>query len=591
MNGFTERIVKDCFIVKYDLEKEKKTIIQRIYDYECYIKGLEQCINYNNTMSDFVIRAKISLDNKQQILYKISEEHHRMRGSYRCPAEMTHGGQDMSHWDTYRERVMNDYKEKALNEIRVEWIRLLKNCKTILTDHDYDMFEEFKKVYPSMANYFNLKASDITWDIAGEYGNNMKNFIDCVTKCLLSQEALNKRNVKIRKQKEIMTISIEERRTLLYKKEYECMKILNELDKNKLKSPELYVEYKKITELKDGVERIFGKHPDLDNNPFIDYFTEYRKKYINGLIELVNNPTPVNNEVKSTVTSGDADADALFKQGEAYSLGEGVVEDLSEAIRFYRLAAEKGHVGANLQLGNMYDWGVPRAAQDYVEAARFYRIAAEQGNIYAQFILGNMFREGKGVAKDESQAQHFYRLAAAQGHVTARKSLSKTPCQTQGLAQDRAKDSQIRPDTLKNTQEVFQPSQVEDTSINNIVMTVVEIKENKTNKEEVCDKSIQKIEKTQKKVSRKEKDIIRVLNIFTNENIKKKYFDSGLHKVVLNTPLYEPINEYSKNLNGFWEKHTLGVYLNSLYNKELSEFCLDNKKYYEFMSKSTLIPL
>ena len=590
MNGFTERIGKDPF-AKYDLEKEKKTIIQRIYDYECYIKGLEQCINYNNTMSDFVIRAKISLDNKQQILYKISEEHHRMRGSYRCPAEMTHGGQDMSYWDTYRERVMNDYKEKALNEIRVEWIRLLKNCKTILTDHDYDMFEEFKKVYPNVANYFNLKASDITWDIAGEYGNNMKNFIDCVTKCLLSQEALNKRNVKIRKQKEIMTISIEERRTLLYKKEYECMKILNELDKNKLKSPELYVEYKKITELKDGVERIFGKHPDLDNNPFIDYFTEYRKKYINGLIELVNNPTPVNNEVKSTVTSGDADADALFKQGEAYSLGEGVVEDLSEAIRFYRLAAEKGHVGANLQLGNMYDWGVPRAAQEYVEAARFYRIAAEQGNIYAQFILGNMFREGKGVAKDESQAQHFYRLAAAQGHVTARNLLSKTPCQTQGLAQDRLKDSQIRPDPLKNTQKIFQPSQVEDTSINNIVMTVVEMKENKTNKEEVCDKSIQKIEKPQKKVSRKEKDIIRVLNIFTNENIKKKYFDSGLHKIVLNTPLYEPINEYSKNLNGFREKHTLGVYLYSLYNKELSEFCLDNKKYYEFMSKSTLIPL
>ena len=85
-----------------------------------------------------------------------------MRGSYRRPAEMTHGGQDMSYWVTYRERVMNDYKEKALNEIRVEWIRLLKNCKTILTDYDYDMFEEFKKVYPNMANYFNLKANDIT---------------------------------------------------------------------------------------------------------------------------------------------------------------------------------------------------------------------------------------------------------------------------------------------------------------------------------------------------------------------------------------------------------------------------------------------
>ena len=167
MSGFTERTVKD-FVAKNDLEEEKKTIIQRIYDYECYIKGLEQCINYNNTMSDFVIRARISLDNKKQILYKISEEHHRMCGSYRCPAEMTHGGQDMSHWTKYREDLFNDYKQKALNEIRVEWIRLLKNCKTLLTD--YDMFEEFKKVYPNMANYFDFKENDITWNIAGEYG-------------------------------------------------------------------------------------------------------------------------------------------------------------------------------------------------------------------------------------------------------------------------------------------------------------------------------------------------------------------------------------------------------------------------------------
>ena len=467
MNGFTERIVKDCFIAKYDLEEEKKTIIQRIYDYECYIKGLEQCINYNNTMSDFVIRAKISLDNKKQILYKISEEHHRMCGSYRCPAEMTHGGQDMSHWTKYREDLFNDYKQKALNEIRVEWIRLLKNCKTLLTDHDYDMFEEFKKVYPNMANYFDFKANDITWNIAGEYGNNMKNFIDCVTKCLLSQEALNKRNVKIRKQKENRFISNEERRTLLYKKEYECIKILNELDKNKLKSSELYVEYKKITELKDGVDRIFGKHPDLDNNPFIEYFTEYRKKYINGLIELVNNPTPVTNEAPSFVTQ--------VKPNEPNKPSEEVKYDISDFNKVKENLVEK------------------------------YFVKKQQ-----------------------------------------------------------------------------------DTTENNIVMTVVEIKENNTNTAQVCDKPIQK---TQKKVSRKEKDIIRVLNIFTNGNIKKKYFDSGLDKVVLNTPLYEPINEYTKNVNGFWEKHTLGVYLNSLYNKELSEFCLDDKKYYEFMCKSTLVPL
>ena len=116
-------------------------------------------------------------------------------------------------------------------------------------------------------------------------------------------------------------------------------------------------------------------------------------------------------------------------------------------------------------------------------------------------------------------------------------------------------------------------------------MTVVEIKENNTNRVDVCDMLVKK---PTKKGLRKEKDIIRVLNIFTNQNMKKKYFDSGIYKVVLNTPLYDAINEYNKKCISSYK---LGEYLDFLYKKEISEFCLDDKKYYEFMSKSTLIPL
>jgi hypothetical protein len=81
-------------------------------------------------------------------------------------------------------------------------------------------------------------------------------------------------------------ISNEERRTLLYKKEFECEKLFSEIVKNKLKNPEIYVEYKKITELKDSILRVFGKDPYylLDNNPFVSYFTENKKKYIKGLL-------------------------------------------------------------------------------------------------------------------------------------------------------------------------------------------------------------------------------------------------------------------------------------------------------------------
>ena len=433
MSGFTKRPGIQ------GIEKSETDFMKmRIYDPECYIKCIKLGVSCYNTMNDFVILSMISVDNKQKILYKISEEYHRMCGSYRCPAEVTCSGQDMSYWVKYREDLFNDYKQVALNGIRIEWIRLITNCKTILTDYNYDMFEEFKKVYPNMANYFNLKANDITWDIAGEYGNNMGTFIDCIIKCVLSQEALNKKNEKSRKYKE-------EQQLLLYKKEFECMKLFDEIDKNKLKSCELYVEYKKITEMKDKGIRLqntpgipFRNDYEGCNIYFINYFTDDKKKYINGLIELVNNPTPVNNEGRSNAT---------------------------------------------------------------------------------QVI---------------SQVQ-----------------LNKE----------------------------------QDTSKNNIVMTVVEIKENNTNRVEVCDTSVKK---PTKKALRKEKDIIRVLNIFTNQNMKKKYFDSGIYKVVLNTPLYDAINEYNKKCISSYK---LGEYLDFLYKKEISEFCLDDKKYYEFMSKSTLIPL
>ena len=66
-----------------------------------------------------------------------------------------------------------------------------------------------------------------------------------------------------------------------------------------------------------------------------------------------------------------------------YANGEGVPQDDAEAVRWYRLAAEQGNAGAQLNLGAMYSngEGVP---QDDAEAVRWYRLAAEQGNAGAQ---------------------------------------------------------------------------------------------------------------------------------------------------------------------------------------------------------------
>jgi len=65
-----------------------------------------------------------------------------------------------------------------------------------------------------------------------------------------------------------------------------------------------------------------------------------------------------------------------------FDSGDGVKQDHTEAVRWYRKAAEHGNVFAQNNLGVMYNKG-DGVKQDYVEAVRWYLKAAEQGNISA----------------------------------------------------------------------------------------------------------------------------------------------------------------------------------------------------------------
>ena len=58
--------------------------------------------------------------------------------------------------------------------------------------------------------------------------------------------------------------------------------------------------------------------------------------------------------------------------------------------------------------------GVPKNAS---QAVTWYRKAAEQGDADAQFNLGVMYAKGVGVPKDASQAVTWFRKAAEQGHA------------------------------------------------------------------------------------------------------------------------------------------------------------------------------
>lgn len=108
------------------------------------------------------------------------------------------------------------------------------------------------------------------------------------------------------------------------------------------------------------------------------------------------------------------DASDLYGKG----LAADSQNDHKEAAKWYRLAAEQGHAGAQFMLAGMYDHGrgVP---QDHKEAAKWLRLAAEQGDADAQFNLGVMYFNGEGIAQDFKAAVKWYLLAVQQGHAGA----------------------------------------------------------------------------------------------------------------------------------------------------------------------------
>ncbi len=80
--------------------------------------------------------------------------------------------------------------------------------------------------------------------------------------------------------------------------------------------------------------------------------------------------------------------------------------------------AEVGDAQAQNNLGVMYveGQGVP---QDYTEALKWYRKAVAQGDAIAQTNLGAMYHHGYGLQKDNVQAYAWIGIAAANGYADA----------------------------------------------------------------------------------------------------------------------------------------------------------------------------
>ncbi len=104
---------------------------------------------------------------------------------------------------------------------------------------------------------------------------------------------------------------------------------------------------------------------------------------------------------------GNADAQLIL--GKMYMMGQGVLKDSDQAMKWFKASGTQGNADAQFFVGSMYL--LPH--KDIAEGVRWLRLSAEQGNQDAQLLLGKTCMDGsREFPRDPVQGEMWLRLAA-----------------------------------------------------------------------------------------------------------------------------------------------------------------------------------
>lgn len=110
----------------------------------------------------------------------------------------------------------------------------------------------------------------------------------------------------------------------------------------------------------------------------------------------------------------------------------------AEAHRLLLPLARDDDTDALYQLGRMHQLGLGVSASAR-EALKYYRRAAEGGHVEAAFLVGHAYETGSGAEPSQAEATYWYDLAASEGHERAAakaRALRVTPTQAPASSPD-----------------------------------------------------------------------------------------------------------------------------------------------------------
>jgi len=155
--------------------------------------------------------------------------------------------------------------------------------------------------------------------------------------------------------------------------------------------------------------------------------------YLHGRNGVVQNYTEAEKWYRKSAEQGNSFAQ--HNLGYLYQHGYGVVQDYSEAEKWYRKSAEQGNAAGQCNLGYMYLYGYG-VKQDYTESAKWFRKSAEQDDANGQCSLGYMCQNGYGLPQNYTEAIKWYRKSAEQSNATGQFNLGDIYLYGYGVKQD-----------------------------------------------------------------------------------------------------------------------------------------------------------
>ena len=102
-------------------------------------------------------------------------------------------------------------------------------------------------------------------------------------------------------------------------------------------------------------------------------------------------------------------ANAQLYLGKMYLMGQGVLQDANQAMKWLKASALQGNADAQFFVGSYFV--LPH--RDIAEGVKWLRLSADQGQQDAQLLLGKTYLQGdKDLPRDPVQAEMWMRLAA-----------------------------------------------------------------------------------------------------------------------------------------------------------------------------------